>query len=753
MHHRQARGQVRKFEFGTSSFGMKLGRKISQQAPETNDSRTDLRIDPPEVGQGFFERCLHLLALSSLTVAQPMLDLLSRHHEFFVIRRFDRIEIVGLAVTLLFVIPAPFVAIEALLLRAPRLVQKSVHLIFVWFFGVAFALLVLKRAAALPAAAVIGVAILLAAAGTLVYGRIRAARSFIGLLAIALVAVPAVFFLNPQVSKLLARRQSIDLDLPSVRTEAPIVFVLFDEFSLPVLLDAKMQINRNRYPNFAALADRSTWYRGAVAAAEYTGAAVPAILTAVEPEVDQVPSLADHPNNLFTLFGGNYRLWVDEPMTQLCPPELNRKGTVRESRWERIGDLASDFGVVYLHLILPQAWGERLPTISSGWSDFGGGVAPAPPADGAKSLKSPKSFFKQALHSVRQDRRPGVDLFVRMASDPGRSELFFIHLMLPHRPWDLLPDGSLYTTDGRPPPCLARDGWCSDPRLVAQGLQRYILHTMYVDTVIGRLMSGLEAAGRFDETLIVLVADHGMGFTPGEHQRVVTDSNAHDVLPVPLLIKAPRQTEGEVIDRRVSTLDVLPTILEILGEKKPWPMDGVSLVNIRGPNRSPLRVLSKRRGIVEVDPSALKAKRRFVNNKLRLFGDGSDPESIFCYGRHVELCGRPTRDLEIVDELRWGLEITNADALQNVDLDGLALPALLSGTARPPRRTRSAQNLAVALNGVIVANTVTKQSGKRRHVFSALLPPTAFRQGENTVELFKVTGQRGDLTLRAVPLD
>jgi hypothetical protein len=309
----------------------------------------------------------------------------------------------------------------------------------------------------------------------------------------------------------------------------------------------------------------------------------------------------------------------------------------------------------------------------------------------------------------------------------------------------------MYSTNGRRTPCLSRDGWCSDNRLVALGLQRYILQTTYVDTIIGRLVSGLEAADRFDETMIVLVADHGIAFTAGEHSRALTERNAHAVLPVPLLIKAPGQTKGKVVSRRVSTLDVLPTMLHLLGEKPPWPMDGVVLVKSKGPNRSSLRVLSNKRGILEMDPSVLKAKRRFVNNKLRLFGDGSDPESIYCFGRHVELCGRSTAELEILERKKLVGKLANADAFRDVDLDSSALPALLSGAVRVPRGVQSAQNLAVALNGVIVANTVSEPSGKRWQPFAALLPPSAFRQGDNTVEIFRIMRRHDGLALLVVP--
>ena len=202
-----------------------------------------------------------------------------------------------------------------------------------------------------------------------------------------------------------------------------------------------------------------------------------------------------------------------------------------------------------------------------------------------------------------------------------------------------------------------------------------------------------------------------------------------------------------------STLDVLPTVFEILGEEQPWPMDGVS--RTAGTNRppAPIRFFSKERGFVELEPSALMFRKRFVNSMLRSFGDGSDPEEIYRFGSVPALFKRTTGEIEIGPPMNWGLRIEDRDAYEAVDLSAPVLPALLTGAVRPPRGAKTGHKLAVAMNGVVVATTTTFAFGKRWQGFTAMLPPSAFRQGANTIEVFKINRRLGEPVLRPLQLD
>jgi arylsulfatase A-like enzyme len=83
-----------------------------------------------------------------------------------------------------------------------------------------------------------------------------------------------------------------------------------------------------------------------------------------------------------------------------------------------------------------------------------------------------------------------------------------------------------------------------------------------VDQWIGRLMTQLEQRHRLDDTIIVVLGDHGEAF--GEHGQHFHNGSAYEEqLRVPLLIRVPG-VEGSAIAAPVSTTAVAATILELL---------------------------------------------------------------------------------------------------------------------------------------------------------------------------------------------
>ena len=111
---------------------------------------------------------------------------------------------------------------------------------------------------------------------------------------------------------------------------------------------------------------------------------------------------------------------------------------------------------------------------------------------------------------------------------------------------------------------------------IAQGYQRYLGQVGLVDTLIGRLVSRLKAEGLYDRSLIVFTADHGVSFRPNQPRRLLTEENAPDIMRVPLFIKAPHQRDGVINDRNVETVDIVPTLADLLHVSLPWTVDGQS---------------------------------------------------------------------------------------------------------------------------------------------------------------------------------
>jgi arylsulfatase A-like enzyme len=112
----------------------------------------------------------------------------------------------------------------------------------------------------------------------------------------------------------------------------------------------------------------------------------------------------------------------------------------------------------------------------------------------------------------------------------------------------------------------------------------------YVDAQIGALLDELSALGVREKTLVVVTADHGEAH--GEHGEFTHSLLVHDAtLRVPLIVHAPAALpRGRVIERQASLVDVVPTILELLGIEAPHALHGHSFLHPLPPDPRPTYV-------------------------------------------------------------------------------------------------------------------------------------------------------------------
>lgn len=96
-----------------------------------------------------------------------------------------------------------------------------------------------------------------------------------------------------------------------------------------------------------------------------------------------------------------------------------------------------------------------------------------------------------------------------------------------------------------------------------------------LDHHVGRMLDALAASGQADRTLIVFTSDHGEML--GDHwcwgKEVPFDKAVH----VPLIISAPGMDKGRTVDAFTEHVDLMPTILDLIGAEKPLQCDGHSL--------------------------------------------------------------------------------------------------------------------------------------------------------------------------------
>jgi arylsulfatase A-like enzyme len=105
-----------------------------------------------------------------------------------------------------------------------------------------------------------------------------------------------------------------------------------------------------------------------------------------------------------------------------------------------------------------------------------------------------------------------------------------------------------------------------------------------VDAQIGRLIAHLKSSGHYDQTLIIFCADHGEQF--GDNwlygRRGYFDGHFH----VPCIIRDPRPearaARGRIVEQFTESVDLLPTILDVLGVEAADSFDGRSLTPFLG---------------------------------------------------------------------------------------------------------------------------------------------------------------------------
>jgi len=137
------------------------------------------------------------------------------------------------------------------------------------------------------------------------------------------------------------------------------------------------------------------------------------------------------------------------------------------------------------------------------------------------------------------------------------------------------PDGSRYIPFGRINEHIS-------PRDLRHVIALYDGEIAWVDEHVGRLVAELKHRALYDNTIIVLTADHGEGFY--EHgQKGHEHTLYEELLHVPLIVRAPGLTPGRRIATRVQNMDVMPTLLEAVGAPVPSTVQGRSLwAGLRG---------------------------------------------------------------------------------------------------------------------------------------------------------------------------
>ena len=236
-------------------------------------------------------------------------------------------------------------------------------------------------------------------------------------------------------------------------------------------------------------------------------------------------------------------------MTGLYPPfhgmRLNGGSAladVQVTLAEQLTQAGYRTSAVIAAFVLDQRWG-----LGQGFESFDDDIAMEPEQ-------------KLDLAGVQRRADRVVDLGLEwLESDDERPFFAWMHFYDPHIPYD------------PPEPYASRFG--------GRGLSGlYDGEIAFADSQIGRALDWLEERGMAEDTVVVVVGDHGESLGQhgeSEHGYFVYDATVR----VPLIIRVPgSDLENVRVPAQVRTIDVLPTVLELVGVEAPEPLHGESLV-------------------------------------------------------------------------------------------------------------------------------------------------------------------------------
>ncbi|MFL5793326.1 MAG: sulfatase-like hydrolase/transferase [Actinomycetota bacterium] len=693
------------------------------------------------VPAGLWWALAELFALTGLAIAQPLLDVTGKAPDFFLLHRSDRTQILLLMALVVLAPAAGLWAGEALtwLLGGER-ARRLVHLVLVTGLFCVLALEVAKKLTPLQGRRLLLAALVVGVAAGLVYARWAAVRLWLRYLAPAPLVFALVFATLSPTAELILPRSAGNSPVP-VRTHPdrplpPVVMVLFDEFPLQSLLDSSGHIDRRVYPNFAGFADQATWYRNATGIGGWTPFAVPSMLSGTWPTTAQRGAVPDHsgwPNNLFTLLDRHYRLKVFETVTQLCPGQRCGQTGTRSG----FATVARQTAKLYRTITSPRD--SEVDPASVGEDPTLGQAAP----DSA----GPQAYFG----NLKLDQINRVDRFVDSisAGDP-QPTLYFLHVLLPHQPFKYLADGKLYNSRS-----MGGVSGVWPSRLLLLNQQRHLIQLAWTDKVIARVLQRLKDQGLYDKSLVVMTADHGEGFTPGNPRRLLAGGNAAQLMWVPMLIKAPGQTKGRVDDRNWEHVDLLPTIADTVGLSIPWKVDGLAQTGPPG-RQSTDKTFYNHPGqpLHRPGPPNFATVLHGVTDTLVRAHQHGD-RGFWQYGPTADWIYQPPQRLGRIGGPPASAKIRDWALFQHLDPDAAAVPALVVGELTGP--APAGATVVAAVNGQVAATSglFPMQEGQPANSFAALVPDFLYRPGPGPpqLQLYLSTGTGSGTQLQPVSIE
>jgi arylsulfatase A-like enzyme len=237
-------------------------------------------------------------------------------------------------------------------------------------------------------------------------------------------------------------------------------------------------------------------------------------------------------------------------------------GSVLSESQVTLTDVLADLGWATAGFISAYSASQRFG-LDSGFERFDTGVDPrVMTMDPAQ--RPPKDGYWLDRRTALAQRRADATTDGALGWMKSVESPFFlwVHYFDPHDP-SLVP----------PPDVIRQFG--AEPRAADAFRAIYDPEIYFMDMQLGRLIDALKRSGQYDNSVIVVVADHGQGL--GDHGWFAHRLLYQEQIRVPMIIRLPQGPRGQVVQPLVRTIDIMPTVLDLLEIGLPAEVQGSSL--------------------------------------------------------------------------------------------------------------------------------------------------------------------------------
>lgn len=715
-------------------------------SPEVPDG-----TDPP-AGRGIrgsgeaLRRFVELLAFCGFAITQPVLDSFGTAPEHFVFRGVTPTEIIVFAVVVALVPPACLAVASLAIGGLSERTGRIVHVAALSALGGLAAIQFGWRTLDLTSVPLLLFGLVIGGVVAALYLRVKVFRVWARYTAVLPAVAVFLFLFSSPVSDLVWSR-TVDAATLDLAETPPIVMLVLDELPTATLVGADGEIDADLFPNFARMGEIGTWYRNNSTNSNNTILAVPALLTGRVPAQLQ-GTLANHPDNLFTLLGGSYDIRADERPMQLCPENLCSGVSTGGGGLSRLlGDAR-------------RLWRAQVSIDEPGGTVFDliEETVAVEQDDDPESSSTAEGFAAafgaaEQLMTTSPSRQAA---FLDAIGPSARPTLNYLHLQLPHGPFRFYPNGAEYE---RPDPALdtvTRYAQRVDSPVPAEvHRQRHVLQTQFADALLGQLLDRLEEQDLLDESIVVVASDHGISFNPGVTPRLNTEEtlpadSVDDVFWSALFMKSPGQEVGGVSDAPTQLIDVLPTLIDWLDADPGWELDGVSVDRLGAREERTLCRPGAEGGSLTVDCVEYvegDTLTELLDSAVGLFLPAENPDlRVYRAGPFGSLVGLRADEMDLGDAGSQEIAVKGLDAFTDVRTDA-TLPGFVTGSLASGDE---GVVLALSLNGTIAAVAESFNAGGEQGLVNAMLPNSLFVAGGNEIEVYVVDGSVAAPTLHRI---